>query len=104
MTWQEFLRQQLELFNPKERAMVAARLKREIVSHNKKTNNEPLKDTESHPLTGLSWQFLAMVAIRGDFKNRKIAASPTQRSKGNTKGETNGKEEVTKSEQGTTRY
>lgn len=62
MTWQDFLRKRLIKFNPKERALAAARIKREIMSHNQKTNNTPLKDTEPHPLTGLSWQFLAMIA------------------------------------------
>lgn len=107
MSWQDFLKVQLNKFNPKERQMVAARIKREITSHNRKTNNEPLKDTDSHPLTGLSWQFLAMIAIRGDFKNRKIAASPTQRSKGNPtkkKGGTSGEETSIEAEQGSTRY
>ena len=27
-----------------------------------------------HPLTGIGWDFLVMLAVRGDFKNRKKPA------------------------------
>lgn len=74
-TWREYVRVLLDKFSPKERKLVAARIKDDIDAHNAKTNFSKLEDATPHPITGLSWQFIAMIALRGDFKKRKIASS-----------------------------
>jgi predicted phosphoadenosine phosphosulfate sulfurtransferase len=72
MTWPEFIRFWVEKHAPKYQAGVAKRVQGWLRNHYTKTT-DPLADSAPHPLTGVSWEFLLMIAVRGDFKDRKQA-------------------------------
>ena len=44
-----------------------------IAQHNKKTPDPIVKKTP-HPITGICWEYLLKIAVRGDLKDRKQAA------------------------------
>lgn len=67
-TWQEMIREQLAMWDPATAGEVARRIKSEIATHNRQTQNAPIPD---HSDEGLCWSFLFMVAVRGDLKRRK---------------------------------
>lgn len=72
MTWPEFLTHYLvkhELYTGK----VAARVRESMTRHYKITA-DPLVFKARHPATGCSFDFLLMLAMRGDFKKRKQEA------------------------------
>lgn len=69
MTWQEFISHHMERYNAKERDILARRLKSEIGLHFKKTT-DPILDLIAHPKSGVSWEYLAKLVVRGDFKER----------------------------------
>lgn len=70
-SWEEALTRTLEKWpDPKIRARIAARLKKEIDTHYRKSE-DPLVENAPHPDTGVSWEWLLMIAQRGDFKARK---------------------------------
>ena len=70
-SWETALARTLEKWPDLEiRARIAARLKKEIETHYKKTD-DPLVDVAPHPDTGVSWEWLLMIAQRGDFRARK---------------------------------
>jgi len=79
ISWEEFILLHLSKFNPEDKAFVASRLKQEIKVHYSKTR-DPILYSVKHPITGLSWKFLLNIAVRGDFKGRKIAGQgiPTE--------------------------
>lgn len=70
MTWKEYMEMLIENYTEPE---IKNELKRNInqciQEHYNKTNDK-LLDEESHPLTGVSYKFLARVAAKGDFKGR----------------------------------
>lgn len=72
MEWTEFIIHFLDKFPAKEKATVAERIQSEIRMHYSKTK-DPILAESPHPLTGICWNFLLMLAMRGDFKNRKQA-------------------------------
>jgi predicted phosphoadenosine phosphosulfate sulfurtransferase len=72
VTWPDFILHYARKFQPADAAFIADRLRREIKLHYQHCS-QPISETAPHPLTGLSWDFLLMVAMRGDFKGRKQA-------------------------------
>ena len=70
MTWEAFVVEQLKRWPPAERKQVADRVRMYIRRHYTKTDL-PLLGTVPHPDSGISWQFILMIAVRGDFKDRK---------------------------------
>lgn len=70
MTWEQFILHFIKKFNPVDQRRVAIRIKKEIKRHERKTK-DPILPTAKHPYTGLSWEWLTMIAIRGDFRERK---------------------------------
>lgn len=70
MPWGEFVNHYLAKHPVEIRKVIAARLAMEIKSHYTKTA-DPLVVNAPHPDTGLSWDFVLMIAMRGDPKNRK---------------------------------
>lgn len=76
MTWPDFLLHYLGKFEPKERASIAKRIQDHIRVHYSHAN-DPILEHAPHPYTGMSWDWLLAIAMRGDFKNRKIALTRT---------------------------
>jgi predicted phosphoadenosine phosphosulfate sulfurtransferase len=72
MSWHDFV---LELIEGHEdaamRKVIAERIHKEIRRHYRQTSDPILEVT--HPDTGISWKFLAMLALRGDVKKRRQA-------------------------------
>lgn len=75
--WRKLIRELLMRHDEKTRKPTADRIRVIIERHNAKTISprsgapDPLLPDIPHPVTGVSWQFLAMVAQRGDPKQRK---------------------------------
>jgi predicted phosphoadenosine phosphosulfate sulfurtransferase len=70
MTWREWTYALLELYPKDLKGKVANNISNLIAQHKTKTNR-PLHETEPDLMTGLSWKFLAMIANRGDLKERR---------------------------------
>lgn len=87
LTWMEFIGSLIRKFPPKDAAMIAKRIKREIQFHYTKTQGRPIPEKDPDLDSGMSWEFLAMIALRGDFKGRKTTDG--ERTKANIKHENN---------------
>ena len=70
MTWRDWTYALLELYPKDLKGKVANNISNLIAQHKTKTNR-PLHETEADLMTGLSWKFLAMIANRGDLKERR---------------------------------
>jgi predicted phosphoadenosine phosphosulfate sulfurtransferase len=70
MPWPDFILHYAAKFRPKDTRFIATRIRNEIKVHYQRTR-DPIADTAPHPMTGISWDFLLMLAMRGDFKGRK---------------------------------
>lgn len=69
-TWHEFIRFWIEKHPEPYKSQIAERVQSFIKLHYSKTK-EPILDKAAHPRTGVSWDFLLKIAVRGDYKNRK---------------------------------
>ncbi|MCZ7478808.1 DUF3440 domain-containing protein [Micromonospora sp. WMMC273] len=74
MTWPQFITHYVGKFRPGDQKFVASRLRDEILLHYRKTTT-PITRKTRHPVTGISWEWLLMLAMRGDFKGRKQAGN-----------------------------
>lgn len=72
-TWPEHVRGYVEKF-AEHSGKVAYRLREELQRHYGQTA-QPILPKAPHPISGCSWEFLVMIAMRGDFKKRKNASS-----------------------------
>lgn len=74
-TWQDLIRHELMKWPEKERKQIAARITDEIATHNRRTAGAPIPDVDpegtASRATMVSWQFLYMIAVRGDLKKRR---------------------------------
>ena len=70
MPWPDFIRAQIMKHPAQFRGEIAHRVRRWLDSHRAKTP-DPLAVRAVHPITGISWNFVLSIAIRGDFKNRR---------------------------------
>ncbi|MGN7485295.1 DUF3440 domain-containing protein [Priestia megaterium] len=70
MTWEEAINYYIKKFDESSQKLIAKRIQDEIKLHYKKTK-DPILDSTPHYDTGLSWDFLLMLAQRGDFKGRR---------------------------------
>lgn len=70
MEWTDFIKFWINKHPEPYRGMVAKRVSDWIKNHYQKTQ-DPILEKIAHPLTGMSWQFLLKIAVRGDFKDRK---------------------------------
>jgi predicted phosphoadenosine phosphosulfate sulfurtransferase len=77
MPWPEFVMHYASQFRPQDTRFIADRLREEIRLHYRKVT-QPISETAPHPATGVSWDFLLMLAMRGDFKSRKQAGARVQ--------------------------
>jgi predicted phosphoadenosine phosphosulfate sulfurtransferase len=69
MTWPDFLAHYI-VKHGYAQPTVVHRVKYLWGQHYKKTS-DPIAEKTAHPVTGISYDFLLMVAMRGDFKERK---------------------------------
>ena len=72
LSWQEFCTNWIEKHPDPYRQIIKERIKSEIKRHCEKTK-DPILQTP-HPSTGIGWDYLIMLAVRGDFKGRKQPA------------------------------
>lgn len=70
MTWEQFTWLNLERWEGEAKIDVAKNIKGRIIAHKKRTKRS-LPQEVPDPLTGISWKYLAKVALSGDFKGRK---------------------------------
>ena len=70
VAWHDFIKFWVSKHPEPYRSQVADRIRGFIQNHYNKTD-EPILDKMAHPRTGVSWDFLLKIAVRGDFKNRK---------------------------------
>jgi predicted phosphoadenosine phosphosulfate sulfurtransferase len=80
MTWPEFIVHYLHKHDPAAVPLVIFRLRKFMKTHYNKTTM-PIAAKAPHPVSGVSWDFLLTLAMRGDFKGRKNATSKVQSSK-----------------------
>jgi predicted phosphoadenosine phosphosulfate sulfurtransferase len=81
-SWQAWTYQLLDLYPRADRIKIQSNLQNLIARHESRANGDPIPETKAHEISGLSWQFLAMVVNRGDFKGRRNGLLST---KGNSK-------------------
>jgi hypothetical protein len=62
----------LDRWPPEEQKKIRERIKEEIRWHYRNTPN-PILPTAPHPITGMTAEFLSMIAMRGDLKKRRTA-------------------------------
>jgi predicted phosphoadenosine phosphosulfate sulfurtransferase len=74
MPWPDFLAHFIRKHSETAQPKVAARIKAIITRHYAKTS-QPILPKSPHPVTGLSWNFLLTIAMRGDFKERRQEAN-----------------------------
>jgi predicted phosphoadenosine phosphosulfate sulfurtransferase len=70
MQWPEFILHYAGKHRPQDHQFIADNVRKMIRVHYRHTM-DPIVDTAPHPLTGVSWDFLLVLAMRGDFKRRK---------------------------------
>ena len=68
--WPDFIAYHARRWPPAERKKVQQQVKRFVRQHFAKTS-DPILARSPHPATGISWEFLAKLAIRGDLKERR---------------------------------
>lgn len=75
-TWKELIVRLLERHAPETREEIRTRIASEIKWHYSKVSKQtrdPILPLTPHPITGMSIEWLAMIAMRGDLKKRKVA-------------------------------
>lgn len=85
--WEDYLISYLDKFDPATRMLVRRRLRNLIRYHFDRTD-DPIMEKNIHPDTGISWNYLTRIAMRGDLKNRRqplcqVNESNYDRRKGN---------------------
>jgi predicted phosphoadenosine phosphosulfate sulfurtransferase len=70
LTWQDYLNVIIDSYDYDSQNEVKSTVNSYINSHFKKTKQK-IQQEEPHPISGVSWQWLCRVAIRGDFKGRQ---------------------------------
>lgn len=71
ITWPAFVKKILDGLQPEARLANAKLVKSELAAHYKASNNALLAETALHPESGLAWDYLAMLAQRGDMNGRR---------------------------------
>jgi predicted phosphoadenosine phosphosulfate sulfurtransferase len=75
--WSIYTKRILESMTPKAKKMSVEQMNRIITWHKNQTDF-PISENEKDacPLTGISWEFLARIAVRGDTKQRQLQRIP----------------------------
>jgi predicted phosphoadenosine phosphosulfate sulfurtransferase len=76
MAWEEWVLLQVQKHPKDLQMLILTDVRRWISSHFKKTN-DPILPTAIHPLTGLNWDMIVKIAIRGNTKGRRMPQSIT---------------------------
>ena len=71
MEWEEYIAYWIRKFPLKLQGTMSSRIQTLIKKHYDKTK-DPILTKTPHPISGISWEFLLKIAIRGDFKARKL--------------------------------
>jgi predicted phosphoadenosine phosphosulfate sulfurtransferase len=71
LTYKQWTFQLIGLWPKKLQGQIGNSIKNVMNQHATRTN-DPIPDAEPHPLTAVSWKFIAMMANRGDTKGRKV--------------------------------
>lgn len=73
VSWSDYIKTAMSKMSPETRAISQQAMKKVIQWHKGRTDY-PIAENQvdACPLTGISWEFLANVAIRGDTKERKL--------------------------------
>lgn len=71
--WQDYLPIIIDSYDHDSQYIVSENVNSYIKYHKSKTS-QAIDETQPHPITGVSWQWLCTVAIRGDFKGRQSSA------------------------------
>lgn len=74
VTWPEFILHYLGKHGPDVQTLIARKIRGEITAHYR-TTTDPVLVGVRHPATGLSWNHLLRLAMRGDFKERNRAVN-----------------------------
>lgn len=82
--WRDHIENILGSFSGTDRATVSDALNRAIKAHQRRTN-DPIPESDPHPLTGCSWKFLSKMVTRGDFRGRVIQTMSQQGEKTRSK-------------------
>ena len=79
-TWPDLIKRLTSAWQPREQKHIAKEIKSLILYHARKTSEE-IPDSKPHEHSGVSWEKLAKIALRGDAKGRKKAQAtlPTDR-------------------------
>lgn len=72
MSWEQFVMYWVNKHPCEEAESIKRTIAMHIKAHYKQTA-EPILPTVPHPITGMTWEFLLMIAVRGDLKGRKDA-------------------------------
>lgn len=81
-TWEQAIAREISKWEPEVQVKIAKRLQVEIRRHNRKLpgiripDTEPYIDLETGISSGLTYEFLLRVAIKGDFKWRMVPRMP----------------------------
>jgi len=78
MSYQQAISEELDKWpDPAIRMAIADRIRSDIELHYRKNPDTPIPDRAKDQLVagGMSWEFLYMIAVRGDLKGRKDATS-----------------------------
>lgn len=70
VTWPDYIRHYLTKYEPADAAMIAGRVAESIRRHYRIASH-PICPRARHPVSGLSWDWLLTIAMRGDYKERK---------------------------------
>ena len=84
MTYQEYLNVVIDSYDSVAQNDVKVAINKYIRSHYKQTD-DTIQETQPHPISGTSWQWLTRVAIRGDFKGRQSNYLNTEATKAREK-------------------
>jgi predicted phosphoadenosine phosphosulfate sulfurtransferase len=71
LTWEDFVLNYVTKFSAETAPLVANNVRKMISEHYGKTS-DPILSATDHPVTGISWKRIVNVAMRGDFKGRRI--------------------------------
>lgn len=72
-SWPEWCAHYLKKFGAAEQASIAQRMQ-DLIAHHYRRTTHPILADAPHPDSGLHWEFLFHMAMRGNFKNRRMVS------------------------------